>query len=59
LKNYYLWPDAQHKGDDTGLTTPYRKMKWESLKNASVVLSRRFDYLRETGDFYLAPPAMK
>lgn len=58
--NYYLGggDQAVHVGDDATAQTPYRKLKWDSLKHASDVLSERFEYYERTGDYYVPPPEM-
>jgi glycosyltransferase involved in cell wall biosynthesis len=60
FKNYYLGAGDRvvHLGEDSGEQSDYRKMKWDSLHGiAHPALQERFTYLRETGDFYVAPSA--
>lgn len=61
LKNYYIGGGlrAKHLGDDCASQSPYRQMKWASLKQASLVLDRQSAYYRDTGNLYIAPPAIR
>jgi glycosyltransferase involved in cell wall biosynthesis len=57
--NYYLGAGdrIQHLGEDAKEKTDYREMKWKDLRGVGhPVLMRRFQELRDTGDFYLPPP---
>lgn len=56
--NYYLGGGdrAQHLGEDCSEKTPYRMMKWESLKHAADVLGQRFAYYDSGGSYYIGPP---
>ena len=59
FRSYYLAGySSVHHGNDVGEQTPYRKMKWESLARASVVMDRRMKYFEETGDYYVGPPEL-
>lgn len=58
LTNYYLGGGdrAQHMGHDVGEQSPYRQMKWDSLKRASDVLTKRFEFFDAGGTYYVGPP---
>lgn len=58
--NYYLAGDTiVHKGDDVAEHTTYREMKWAAMRDTTDrVLAERLKYLTDTGDYYVAPPAL-
>jgi glycosyltransferase involved in cell wall biosynthesis len=59
--NYYLGAGdvSFHRGEDSGEKTPYRQFKWDCLKIAGEVLTRRFEYMDRTGDYYVPPPLLR
>lgn len=54
LNNYYIdGMYSEHKGDDVGEKSEYRKMKDESLKNAKPIFDANVKRYKETGEIFI------
>ena len=60
FQSYYVGNGMSciHAGDDCGDKSPYRKMKWDALEHASVVLERHYAELAAGASLYKHPPKL-